>query len=171
VTGVLPDGTAEYSVEAVVDGSRDVLLTNNGHFLFIPRGTVSERTRFRMRIYRQKLADGTVPVAVELRASAVDPATREVIDVGPAGWGFASDGTPRKVYLGLTYEWAGVKDPAGLRVLWLERKAGSAVETLDDLEGEQLEDVEVRVLGKHVVAGLEHFSDYGLAWPSRASVW
>jgi hypothetical protein len=159
-TGKLPE-PKNITSEAVVDGSKDVILQNNGHFLFIPKGTVGEPTAFRIRAYKKEMEDGTVLVAVDLRASVTDPQTGEEIDVGPQGWG------GKKVYLGLTYDWADEVTKANaskLTVLWV--KTTSSTDVLDTTEEvEEVADVQVRTFGSIVVAGLEHFSDYAIGFP------
>lgn len=161
-TGNLPEPKA-VSSQALVDGSKEVWLQNNGHFLFIPKGTVSEPTNFLIRAHKKQLEDGTVLVAVDLRASVTDPETGESIDVGPKGWG------GKKVYVGLTYEWADAETKANaenLSVLWVKTTSSTDVlGTTEAVTVEEVADVQVRTFGSIVVAGLEHFSDYAIGFP------
>lgn len=158
--------------EALVDGTQDVVISTAGHYLWIPKGAVSEPTTFRIRQENHTLADGSVVVGVDLSATRLDAVTGEEINVGALGFGTDASGQPRKVHLFLTYDWttnrpAGV-DPSDYTVLWLKSVTSDSGAT--DLGGDGTVYLAEEVAGVYqtkwfVAAGLEHFSRYALAFP------
>lgn len=168
------DRKGELKDEALVDGTEDVLISAAGHYLRIPKGTVSEETWFRIRQEHQTLEDGSTVVAVDLKATRVDPATGEEVNVGALGFGTDDSGQPRRVYLYMTSEWstnrpAGALTTENATILWL--KSLYADQELVNLGDDSTvvhvaeEVAGVTVHQSFVVAALEHFSRYALAFP------
>ena len=143
----LVEGGSGYpSTVRAVFGTSGGRLTQDGHQLIVPVGAVTEPTEFRLTLW----ANGYIGVNLTaLRFTA----TGDTIDVGAAGF---------EVPVSLTLSYKRAKsDLAGkedkLHVVWM--KEGADAGTVEW----QYSHVDKR--GKKVNASLDHFSQYGLAWP------
>jgi hypothetical protein len=150
-TGTVPNGH-ETKADSLI-GPEGGYLFLQGHVLVVPKGAVDAPTQFKMQPFTGSTVD-EVPVAVALKATRTLP-SGEVIDVGEQGFNVP-------VYLALSYQWADETYELGLTgatIVWV-KEPGVA------------EEVQTRTVdynGKWIVAELNHFSDYGLAWPARTT--
>lgn len=148
-TGYLPDLRDVYAKAEI--GAEGGSLSASGHRLVVPAGAVDAPTTFKMRQYKKALADGTVVIAVELRAVRTLADGTE-LDVGEQGFAVPLE-------LSLTYTWSDNVDDSNAgstSIVWLK----------SDTEAEEVDPtVDHDTAGDRVEIDLWHFSDYALIWP------
>lgn len=141
-------------VSAWVDGSAEVQLEVGGHTLTIPRGIVDRPTLFSMKIDQRTYQDETVVEAVQLHAFQVEGKGRRARteDIGAQGFGAYSVELCFN-YQGADYETLSNVLAASLVYLSPDGRSNEVIESQADLSSET------------ICGGVNHFSDYGLAWP------
>jgi hypothetical protein len=145
--GVRPDLSARYHEKII--GPEGGFIYVDLHYLYVPRGAVRGLTKFEITL-RDDFG-----VGVELTATSVNPQGRET---GPKN-NVGSRGFDEKVYLTFSYEHAYdvPLNPYKIKV----------VEIID---GQLIpQPTYINPFFKSATGVLKHFSDYGLAWPTRSA--
>lgn len=165
-SGKLPN-IKELKAEALID-ERGGCISAAGHILCVPAGVIEagEPATFKLQQVKKTLEDGSTIVAVDAKASRMVDTVQ--VEVGENGFGTYADGSLKKVYLYLTYDWADnrpeVVTSENSAVLYFRSSSNNFAEA----EVEVVEGVFTTKRGgsEFLVAPLEHFSEYGIGWPN-----
>ena len=142
--------------EAVIGPDGGYLRTHT-HVLYVPKGAVSQPTRFKIQAFRSPVDASVSPDSVEvvvgvaLKAYSLDAAGNVLADVGALGFN-----TP--VYLALSYAWVSevIPDLTQAKILWLKSTT----------EAQLTKTFQIDYNGKWIVSELQHFSDYAIGFPN-----